>query len=142
MTRETIYSALFDKIGAAAPFVTASRRLRHWQDVGPSEQPALFMAQRNEVVEMKPGMNPVTTLHVDVYLYARTNNPDKSPGQILNPLLDAVVATLGTPDSPTTNKLTLGGLVQHCWIEGTIETDEGVLGDQGVVIVPVAIKTA
>lgn len=142
MTREAIYQAVFDKIKTASDFVTASRRLRHWQDVAITDQPALFMAQRSESVQMRPGLNPVRTLRVDVYLYARTNDPDVAPGQILNPLLDAVLATLATPDDLITNKLTLGGLVQHCWVEGSIETDEGVLGDQGVCIVPVVILIA
>lgn len=142
MTREPIYAALFAKLVASASFSKASRRLMHWQDVALADQPALFMAQKREIVETRPGMPPVTTLLVDVYLYARTADPDQAPGQILNPLLDAVVATLATPDNVMTNKLTLGGLVLHCWIEGTIETDEGVLGDQGVCIVPIAMKVA
>jgi hypothetical protein len=35
--------------------------------------------------------------------------------------------------------LTLGGLVNYCRIEGDIETDEGLLGEQAVAIIPVSI---
>lgn len=140
-SRETIYAALFAKLSGLAGFTTKSRKLKHWADTAPSEQPALFVIQRTESVQTVPGLNPVLELRVDIYLYAHTRgDPSKAPSEILNPLLDAVAAALA-PDV-ITNKQTLGGLVQHAWIEGSIETDEGVLGDQGVVIVPVIIKVA
>jgi hypothetical protein len=142
MNREAICAALFTKVSAAASFSYASRRFKHWQDVPLADQPALFLSQTQEVVTQSPGYPPVSTLFYDVHLYARTASPDAVPGQILNPLIDAVVATLMAPDNVMTNKLTLGGLAQHCWIEGFIKIDEGVLGDQGVCIIPVAIKVA
>ena len=90
MNRELIYSKFFDLVKGVADFKTASRRLKHWSDVAPAQQPALFVSQRTEI----------------------------------------------------NNKQTLGGLVAHAWIDGVIETDEGVLGDQAVAIIPVVIKTA
>jgi hypothetical protein len=139
MNREPIYSALFAKISQIEGFNTVSRRLKHWDDVTPSEQPALFQSQKSEAVSTVPGMNPVWEFHLDLYLYARSSgDPFSSPAIILNPLIDSVVAALA-PD-PISNKQTLGGLVQHCWIEGAIETDEGVLGDQAVAIIPIVMK--
>lgn len=144
MNREQIYSALFAKfsaltVGGTPAFKTASRKLKHWSDVPPTDQPALFVAQRNEVAATVPGMNTVWTFSVDVYLYVHTQaDPSKAPSEILNPLLDAVVAALA-PD-PITNKCKLGGLVEHAWIEGAIETDEGTLGDQAVAVIPVVMK--
>ena len=141
MNREQIYSALFAKLQAVAGFVTVSRRLRHWDDVPQAEQPALFQAQKRESVSTEPGLNPVWLLSLDLYIYARTGEDrDESPATVINPLVDAVLETLA-PD-PITNKQTLGGLVQHAWVEGTIETDEGVLGEQGVAIIPIIIKVA
>jgi len=138
-SREAIYAALFAKFSSIAGFTTISRRLQHWSDTPLSMQPALFMAQRGETVATVPGLNQVWSLSVDLYLYANTGaDKSASPGSILNPLLDAVVAALA-PDK-ITNKCTLGGIVEHAWIEGRIETDEGVLGDQGVAIVPLIIK--
>jgi len=49
IAREPIYAALFDLAAGAAGFVTAERRLRHWSDVAPAEQPALFMTQKSEI---------------------------------------------------------------------------------------------
>lgn len=141
MNRELIYSKFFDLIKNVGDFKTASRRLKHWSDIAPAQQPAMFQSQRTEIVTRTPGLNPVWDLHLDIYLYANTGGDrDKSPAQIINPLIDAIEAAL--KPNPIDNKQTLGGLVQHAWIDGAIETDEGVLGDQAVAIIPVVIRTA
>lgn len=137
MNREPIYAALFALLQNAAPFVTASRRLRHWSDVGAAEQPALFMIQKSETAEAKRPLPPKWRARVDLYLYAQAPDEATPPATILNPLLDAVEAVLA-PD-PASEVQSLGGLVQHCWIAGKIETDEGVLGGQAVAIVPIEI---
>ncbi len=81
-------------------------------------------------------------LQVDLYIYCSNGGNDNlSPGEVLNPLLDAIEVALA-PDNIVTRKCTLGGLVQHCWIEGTVETFEGTLGDREVAIVPIIIKFA
>lgn len=137
MNREPIYAALFDRLAAIPGIKTASRRLRHWSDVGASEQPALFLAQKQETAQSVPGEAPRWTLAVNVYLYANTPAP-QAPGAAMNPLLDAIESAL-LPDNPVKNTCTLGGLAHHCRIEGAIETDEGTLGDQAVAIVPILI---
>ncbi len=138
MNREAVYAGVFARVSAVPGLVTASRRLRHWSDVAPAEQPALFQVQRGEDVHRLRGLPPRRQLSLDLYLYAATGgDPGTAPAQILNPLIDAIEAALA-PD-PVTGTQTLGGLVEHAWIEGRIETDEGVLGDQAVMIVPVEI---
>ncbi|QDD62649.1 hypothetical protein EJD96_00070 (plasmid) [Herbaspirillum seropedicae] len=136
MNREQIYAALFAKLSASSAFKTKSRKLRHWADVKDIEQPALFQAQKRELAMTTPGQPTVWSLQVDVYIYVHQKNG--MPSTLLNGLLDALADSLA-PD-PITNKCTLGGLVQHAWIEGAIETDEGTLGDQAVAIVPIVIK--
>ena len=42
------------------------------------------------------------------------------------------------PDSPN-GKFTLGGLVEHCWIEGNTDQDPGIVSQQAAAIVPVKI---
>lgn len=137
MNREPIYAALFATLSAAAPFVTASRRLRHWSDVGPAEQPSLFLVQKSETAQRRKGLPPKWTLAVDVFVYARAADDLSSAAIVLNPLIDAIESALA-PASPTATQ-TLGGLVEHAWIAGKIETDEGVLGGQAVAIVPLEI---
>lgn len=137
INREPIYAALFAKLSASAGYATTSRRLKHWNDVPSGEQPALFMAQRNEVAATKGrGLPTEWTLSVDVYVYVRTDG-GQAPGPLLNQLLDAVEAALAP--SQLENVQTLGGLVHWCRIEGAIETDEGTLGDQAVAIIPISM---
>lgn len=139
MNREPIYAGIFAKLSAAARFKKTSRTLRHWVDVPSIEQPALFQAQTGEDVSTTPGLPSVWQGKLDVYVYAH-NSGDKSvaPSQLLNPLIDAIEAALA-PDV-VSGKCKLGGLVEHVWIEGHIQTDEGTLGDQAVAIVPVVFK--
>jgi hypothetical protein len=56
------------------------------------------------------------------------------PAIALNQLVDAIELALSP--GPAFEEQTLGGLVSHCRIVGEIETDEGVLGDQAVAIIP------
>lgn len=142
MTREPIYAALFTKLAASAGYVTTGRRLKHWNDVTVANQPALFMAQKRETAQPAqpvPGLPTKWVLEVDVYVYAKAIG-SASPGPIINPLLDAIVTALAPVSA--TGKQTLGGLCEHAWIEGAIETDEGTLGDQAVAIVPVRVLVA
>lgn len=136
MNREAIYGALFGLVARAAPFRTAGRRLRHWSDVGPAEQPAVFMVQTRETAARQRSLPTRWTLHADLYVYAHAPDELTAPASILNPLLDAIEAAL-EPDDAATNRQSLGGLVEHAWIAGSIETDEGVLGGQAVAIVPI-----
>jgi hypothetical protein len=137
MIHESIYAALFATVSTAAPFVTASRRLRHWSDVGPAEQPSLFLVQKSETVQRRKGLPPKWTLSVDLFVYARAPDDVTPAATVLNPLIDSIESALA-PATPSATQ-TLGGLVEHAWISGKIETDEGVLGGQAVAIVPIEI---
>lgn len=137
MNRETIYAALFAQLTGAASFLTQSRRLRHWSDVGSAEQPALFMVQKGETAHRVKGVPPKWTLTVDVFVYVHAPDDLSPPATTLNPLIDAIDASLAPIDPSSTQ--TLGGLVEHAWIAGKIETDEGVLGGQAVAIIPIEI---
>ena len=140
IAREPVYAALFGLLQNAAGFVTASRRLRHWSDVAPAEQPALFLAQKSEAAANPALAAPaVWTLHADAFVYAHSGDPYAAPAALLNPLLDAVVAALAPLPATGLQDLGLPGAVRHARIAGKIETDEGVLGDQAVAIVPIEI---
>jgi hypothetical protein len=140
INREPIYAALFGLVEAAADFAVADRRLRHWSDVAPAEQPALFMTQKSELAKINAlGAPTVWTLAVDLYVYAHSSDPYLAPATVLNPLLDAVEAALAPSATTGIQDLGLPAQVQHAYISGKIETDEGVLGDQAVAIVPIEI---
>jgi hypothetical protein len=140
IVRELIYSTLWTLAATAGGFASANRRLRHWTDLGPAEQPALFMSEKGGVAQIKAlGAPTVWTLYADFYVYVHSDDPYAAPAMLLNPLLDALEAALAP--SPTTGVQNLGlpQMVQHAYIAGKIETDEGVLGDQAIAIVPVEI---
>lgn len=140
INREPIYGALFGLIETAADFTVVDRRLRHWSDVAPAEQPALFMAQKSETANVPTlGAPTVWTLAIDLYVYVHSSDPYLAPATVLNPLIDAVEAALAPSATTGIQDLGLPATVQHAYISGKIETDEGVLGDQAVAVVPVAI---
>ncbi|HWK45126.1 MAG TPA: hypothetical protein VNT30_10410 [Stellaceae bacterium] len=136
--REAIAQALFARVTGTGGFATVGRKLRHWTDVQPAERPALFQVQKGETWQRQRGLPPKVTLHLDLYLYVGTAaDPSVPPAAELNPLLDAIQAALAPP--PSDSVQTLGGLVDHAWISGRVETDEGVLGDLAVAIIPIDI---
>ena len=140
ISREPIYAALFALVSSAAGFVTIDRRLRHWSDVTPAEQPALFQCQVKEAAANRTLAAPtVWTLSVELYLYAHSSDPYRAPATILNPLLDAVMQALAPDPVTGFQDLGLPAMVRHAFIAGRIETDEGVLGDQAIAIIPVEI---
>jgi len=141
---ETIYLALFNKVKVATygdppvAFLTTSRRLKHWSGVPSGEQPALFQIEIGIELVQQKGIPSKYLLKADLYIYAFNSDHNSTPAIMLNQLIAAVNESLA-PD-PATGFQTLGlESVSHCWIEGEIITDEGVLGDQAVAIVPINI---
>ena len=140
IAREPIYAALFALVSGATGFVTAERRLRHWSDVAPAEQPALFQSQRSEAAAVKAlGAPTVWTLGVELYVYVHSSDPHLAPAMLLNPLLDAIDGALAPSWVTGVQDLGLPAMVQHAYIAGKIESDEGALGDQAVAMIPIEI---
>ncbi len=140
IVREAIYSALWNIASNAAKFATANRRLRHWSDVAPAEQPALFMSEKGMTGVQKNFALPIVwTLHADLYVYAHSSDPYLAPASVLNPLIDALELALAPSPVTGLQQLGLEQMVRHAYVEGKIETDEGVLGDQAIAIVPVEV---
>lgn len=138
--REAIYSALWTLGSGAGSFASANRRLRHWADVAPAEQPALFMNEKGGHAQVKKlGAPIVWTLYADFYIYVHSSDPYAAPATIINPLLDGLERALAPPAATGIQNLGLPQMVQHAYIAGKIETDEGVLGDQAIAIIPVEI---
>src|ERR1700720_4482232 len=114
-------SATLDRRGSGGAAGVVHERKR-----GPSRNKEAWHADRMDTVRrfllVRPFKRP---------LFGASND--------LNPLLDAFEAALAP--SPTTGIQNLGlpQMVQHAYIVGKIQTDEGVLGDQAIAIVPVEI---
>ena len=138
MSRDTVYAALYAKLAGAHSFKTKGRRLRHWKDVQPENHPAMFLVVSDQVQRSSAGAPLSWAFHAELTLYAYDSSLDGVPQIALNAILDDIEAALAA-DDPATDRCTLGGVVRDCRIEGTIETDKGVLGPQAVAIVPLII---
>lgn len=139
---ETIYAALFtllDQLRIEGTLINASRRLQHVNDYDVSNMPAGFQNQTGvAVTPVRSGPLPKNRFTADWYIYVpggeADNDINSSP---LNAILDAAIAKLAPPANSTLQ--TLGGLVENCYVEGTIEMYEGVLQDRSVAIIPITI---
>lgn len=134
ITRESILSALFALLTEGATFKTTGRRLILWSQV--AAQPALFLRHVGDDYPRRPtGMPPRAEIACEVWLYSNAGqDPDAVPEQSINDLIDAVEAAIKPDPYPAQ---TLGGLVTHVWIEGTVEIHPGDLDGQAIAVVPI-----
>ena len=136
MTREPILAALFSKLALVPGLATSSRVLRHFSDVAPVEQPALFVSPVSHSAIRTRGLPTKWTLDIDVYLYINRSTSEV-PDTALNQILDGIESTLAT--TPAVEVQTLGGLCDHCWIEGSVQIEVGAMGTQVLCVVPIRI---
>lgn len=148
LDRESLMVALQLRIRAACPVLTTvDRNLRLWGDVSASEQPAAFLvAGPQSPSYATANAPPVWTMQATLYLYARNDaDPRDPPGSVLNDLITAVEGALervpadgaGGSYPAVGFNTTLGGRCQRARIVGSIETDEGALGDQLVAVITI-----
>jgi hypothetical protein len=116
-------------------FLTTGRRALYWSKV--SAQPALFLRNTGTVYE-RQGSLLKRVLKAEIWIYSQAGkNVDFAPGIALNNLIDAIEAALDP--GPTSDRQTLGGLVQHCWLDGDGVDDPGDLDGQAKAVLPVKI---
>lgn len=136
-SREDIMKALFAKLSKASGFKTFSRKIKlptggpsdATATIPPGDQPALIMAEGAEKIEERGrGLPPKHFMDVSVIIYAIVA-PDVAGATIINPLLDAVEASIRPSGADTTQ--TLGGLVSHVWPEGDVIKEMGDIDTQG-----------
>jgi hypothetical protein len=136
MTREPIVAALFAKVAGATGLVTSSRTLKHFSEVQPQDQPALFVSPVSQMATRTRGIPTRWTLDIDIYIYV-SRETVAVPDTALNTILDSIESSLAP--LPAQEVQTLGGLCEHCWIEGAIQIDIGALGSQVLCTVPIRI---
>ncbi len=147
VTREQIFLALFNlvttvQVGTppAVPWKTKSRKLKLWNEVPVELRPAIFMAERTQqYYGAERPVPPKRTYNVMLFIYTNAKNAtDANSGSaILNPLLDAIDDAL--KPSPMTMRNDLGGLVNHCYIDGDVFVDPGDIDGDGLAIIPIKI---
>ncbi len=146
MTREQVASALLAKLQAAlgTQVTTIGRKHAMPPDLTPDLQPALFVVGTANGRITRPTTPGKRTMLFHLFLYCHDDSPAEPIGEetdlletVINNLLDAIDTALAPAEA--TMKQTLGGLVEHCWIEGDTPIDPGIFGKQGFTIVPVNV---
>ena len=138
--REQIATALFELVSTAGQFASKNRRLIHWSDVDSAAQPFICLSEKGGEASTKAlGTPQIWHLHFDIHVYAFSSDPYASPMTVLNPLLDSIERALAPNPVTGIQNLGLPDQVQHVYIDGKLETDEGVLGDQAVAVIPVMV---
>lgn len=118
---------------------TLSRKLKHFSDLDPQQQPCLYQVEHDEEVTQKGGRNPErVTMEVSAVCYAYAGNDYDIGSTFINNMIAGIKNSL-TIDDPQNNACTLGGLVYNCWVEGKIFKDPGDLDKQCLLVLPIKI---
>ena len=140
---EAVYAALFARLQTAVfpGAIALNKRARMVlvpDEVAVADQPALILVQGPMHAEQKELFGPTKwTLTALAVVYFRadvsTVSPSPLPATLANYMVWGLANALGT--LPPYQKQTLGGLVEHCWIEGAVSVE--VVSEQVVITVPI-----
>lgn len=143
--RADVFNALFTFIQQIAPPVGQKWQMftqwvRMWDEVDPTNQPCIILHRGPQQAEQKHAFGVTRwAWKASLLIYYRVDGYKTSntyPDQVTDPLLDSIEQCFQV-EPP--NRLTLGGLVHHCWIDGTIYHDPGLADNQAVILVPLTI---
>jgi hypothetical protein len=140
LDREAIMTALFALVDGAFAWATSSRLLQAWSSV--ASFPAMYVVHLSDrylsssslSTHRPTGLPPQIYLDAEVWLYTLAG-PNQVPETAINQLIDVVEGAL--QGRPARSAQTLGGLVRHAWIDGTIAIDAGHLDGKGKAVIPV-----
>lgn len=155
-----------DQLPDELKFVTTGRKLLAWTDVPEPNQPAMFLKQGpQEGFQGQPkhastvyttGL-PTWIWTCNVWIYFRLDAANLQqpvvPDQIVNAYIDAIEKVItGVPGQPGQYNYAVGGnlqtlasvnggvpLVFNTWFDGTVNFDDGLLDNQGVISIPISI---
>lgn len=124
-------------------FVTTSRRFRHWDEVSDAETPCCFITKGFEFGNQDRSRGETKWRSKALFWIYCLHSPDADsiPGALLNDLLDAVDAVM--MPAPYEDRVTLGNLVDHAYIDGESIVSEGSLPSDrmSLALVPITIET-
>lgn len=127
----------------ARSFVTTSRRVRLFSDVGAEQQPACFQAEWATQESQRVNQPYKTILEVNwIVFQCVARDPEAVGASENNLILRGIRAALAPQPSDRgflDRRNTLGGLVYHCFITGKIFKDPGDLDSQGMMVVPIKV---
>lgn len=140
--REAAIAALQALVGAAYAWRNPpERRLKLWTDIPHAQRPACFLFEGGmESYDGTSLPNPKRTLSIKLFIYADALDPSRPGAAQLNDIMDALDAAFA-PAGPdrAVGRVTLGGAVHRCAIDGKPLKDPGDLDGDAVLIVPVTL---
>lgn len=141
LDREAVMVALFDKLKAGITGLTTpiSRRLRPWEDMQGSEMPAMYVSQGNQIGDNSAGLPLKVIMGAKVRIYTFESDPEKVPSTQINGFINQITNVLDI--GRVQGRQRLGTLVENVWLDGNIDTDEGLLFDTSVAILTIKILT-
>jgi hypothetical protein len=150
-------AALATRLESLGAFRHVTRILEDWDSSAPAQQPALMLTSGPIGVVAPSGnlagqLPPLWTMELLAVLYVQVPDPTVAPSTLLNPLIAAVcnalLKTAGEPavaqarflaNPPGQFSTTLGGLCAACYVTGTIDRFEGLVGRVAVAHIPIAM---
>ncbi len=121
-----------------------SRRLKLFNAIDASKQPACFLVQHREDYQ-QTGTGRLIRRYLDMGFWCYAPTGDSESGTIGDDWLDIMESGFEAqfvPDNPQTNEVTLGGLVTWCRIlrqDGLFIRDPGDIDGQALLVLPVRI---
>lgn len=142
--------ALFERIrdgngvDARHPWITSGRRLKAWTDVAPEARPAFFLVSDDSESHVSQSQTlRKRIMRALAWVYTNPKADLEAPAdKLLNDALDAIeIALTPTGADKLIGKLTMGGLVDSCYIEGDVQKYPGDTdGDgDGIMVVPLVM---
>lgn len=148
-TREQIFTALFGLVslgeglgstpawtGPALGFT--SRRIREFDNL--PVKPAMCQGEFMETYTQKVGL-PYKRIYEAEWWFFHNDGVDLAsvPTMTDNAIMEAVDAILAPPPYAQDNLQTLGGLVFHCFVDGTVVKVAGDVAGEGLLVVPIKL---
>lgn len=137
--REAIANALCALLAPAtgAPWMDSGREWKTYSDA--KDTPAFFLRDGDEkwMAREVRDLRPKVILNFEAWIYAAAPIIGTPPATALNGLVQYVDTALIPP--PFEGAINLGGLVQHCWIEGELIKDTGEYSGQPTAMLPIRV---
>jgi hypothetical protein len=155
VSREIVMEAIFAKINAmtfgsqingASTWLYTSRRLKLWNAVDPTQQPACFLVTHQETDEYRGLGLERRRLNLMCWCYSRSGDANAVPPNLGQTDLDTMMESFeqafgpAAVDNFSTNQCTLGGLVYFVRIEGKVFKDPGDIDGQTLLLVPLLVE--
>ncbi len=141
ITRESVMTALFTLLQGMDGIKTFSRRFKTFSGVSMSAQmPYLILCSSKEYYSPRvtQALPAKRLINAEIFIWLSAGQDQNAvPDIVVNNLLDSLDEILAP--LPGYDTQTLGGLVDHCYIEGEIMKVPGDVDGLGMLIIPLKI---